>query len=299
MEDNYFLAKWLNDEMTDSERADFMENSDFEKFEKIKKYTAHLKVADFDEDKVLEKVLNSKKVTPKVIPLFRTQLMKYAAVLVVALTAFFLTQNLISETKYAENGKKTTFSLPDASEVVLNSGSEIKFKKWNWNSNRNLELKGEAYFKVAKGKQFEVTTNLGKVAVLGTQFDVKARENRFEVTCFEGRVKVNYKEKEIILTKGQNVTFENGIQTDSQSTNLQPEWLSNEVAFNKANLHAMLEEIQRQYNVTITVKNNYSNELFTGKLPTNNLDIALQIIAKTYHLEPKKITSNQIIFEVK
>lgn len=299
MEDNYFLAKWLNDEMTENERAEFMASADFEQFEKIKKYTTHLKVADFDEDKVLEKVLNHKKATPKVIPMFGNSMLKYAAILVIALSAFFLTQNLVSETQYAENGKKTTFSLPDASEVVLNSGSEIKFKKWNWNSNRNLELKGEAFFKVAKGKRFEVTTDLGKVAVLGTQFDVKARENRFDVTCFEGRVKVNYNTKEIILTKGQSVSFENGIQTDLHLENLQPEWLNNEIAFNKAKLNAIVAEVQRQYNVTITVKSNYSDELFTGKLPTNNLDIALQIIAETYHLVPKKTTSNQIIFEGK
>ncbi len=299
MEENYYLAKWLNDEMTENERAEFMASADFEQFEKIKKYTAHLKVADFDEAKVLEKVLNHKKATPKVIPMFGNWMLKYAAILVIALSAFFLTQNLVSETQYAENGKKTTFSLPDASEVVLNSGSEIKYKKWNWNSNRNLELKGEAYFKVAKGKRFEVTTDLGKVAVLGTQFDVKARESRFDVTCFEGRVKVNYNAKEIILTKGQSVSFENGIQTDLHLENLQPEWLNNEIAFNKAKLNAIVAEIQRQYNVTITIKSNYSDELFTGKLPTNNIDIALQIIAKTYHLVPKKITSNQIIFEGK
>ena len=299
MEENYYLAKWLNDEMTENERAEFMASADFEQFEKIKKYTAHLKVADFDEAKVLEKVLNHKKATPKVIPMFGNWMLKYAAILVIALSAFFLTQNLVSETQYAENGKKTTFSLPDASEVVLNSGSEIKYKKWNWNSNRNLELKGEAYFKVAKGKRFEVTTDLGKVAVLGTQFDVKARESRFDVTCFEGRVKVNYNAKEIILTKGQSVSFENGIQTDLHLENLQPEWLNNEIAFNKAKLNAIVAEIQRQYNVTITIKSNYSDELFTGKLPTNNLDIALQIIAETYHLVPKKITSNQIIFEGK
>lgn len=299
MEDNYFLAKWLNDEMTETELAEFIPAADFDQFKKIKNYTNHLKVADFDEAKVLEKVLNHKKANPQFIPMFGTGILKYAAILVIVLSAFFLTQNLVSDTQYAENGKKTTFSLPDASEVVLNSGSEIKYKKWNWNSNRNLELKGEAFFKVAKGKRFEVTTDLGKVAVLGTQFDVKARESRFDVTCFEGRVKVNYNTKEIILTKGQSVCFENGIQTNSQSENLQPEWLNNEIAFNKANLKSILGEIQRQYNVSITVKSDYSSDLFTGKLPTNQLDIALQIIAETYHLVPKKTTSNQIIFEGK
>ncbi|MBX9808439.1 MAG: FecR domain-containing protein, partial [Flavobacteriaceae bacterium] len=174
-----------------------------------------------------------------------------------------------------------------------------EFKKWNWNNHRSLDLQGEAYFKVAKGEKFEVETSLGKVTVLGTQFNVKARKNRFDITCFEGRVKVNYKDKEIILTHGQSVTFENGNQVNITATSLQPEWLENKIAFTKEKLPNIIDEISRQYNVTISVKSGYSDELFTGKIPTDNLEIALQIIATTYNLETKKIDTKKIIFEKK
>jgi transmembrane sensor len=299
MEKNYNLAKWLNNEMSNAELAEFKASPDFEKYEKIKNYSAQLKVADFDADSILENVIKHKKVTPKVISFYRNWMFRVAAVLVVGLAITFSMQNFVTETQYALNGKKITFSLPDNSEVVLNSGSEIKFKKWNWNNNRILKLSGEAYFKVAKGKKFEVVTSLGKVAVLGTQFNVKARENRFDITCFEGRVKVNYKDKEIILTHGQSVSFENGSQINTKATNQNPEWLENQIAFNKEHLRAILDEIQRQYNVSIEVKTTYPDELFTGKIPTNNLDIALKIIATTYHLESTKTESNKIIFEGK
>ncbi len=299
MEKKYNLAKWLNNEMSNTELAEFKASPDFEKYEKIKNYTAQLEVADFDVDSILENVIKHKKATPKVISIYRNWMFKVAAVLVVGLAITFSMQNFVTETQFALNGKKTTFSLPDNSEVVLNSGSEIKFKKWNWNNNRSLKLDGEAYFKVAKGKKFEVETNLGKVAVLGTQFNVKARKNRFDITCFEGRVKVNYKDKEIILTHGQSVTFENGLQINTLATNQNPEWLENQIAFNKEHLRAILDEIQRQYNVSIDVKTKCPEELFTGKIPTNNLDIALKIIASTYHLESTKTESNKIIFDGK
>ncbi len=299
MEKNYILAKWLNNEMTKEELAEFEANPDFEMFEKIKNYSAQLKVADFDETQLLETVISHEKVAPKVVPLYKNWIFRVAAILVLGVGITFLMQNFVTETQYALNGKKTTFSLPDHSEVVLNAGSEIKYKKWNWDNHRNLKLNGEAYFKVAKGKKFEVETNLGKVAVLGTQFDVKARKNRFDVTCFEGRVKVNYNEKEIILTHGQSVTFENGKQINNTIDSEKPEWLANRISFNKENLRNILDEIQRQYNITIEVKTKGSDELFTGKIPTDNLDIALEIIATTYHLEPKKITANKIIFEGK
>lgn len=299
MEKNYILTKWLNDELTEAELAEFKTDPDFEKYEKIKNYSAQLKVADFNEAKVLETILSHEKAATKVIPLYKNWMFRVAAILILALGIAFSVQNFSRETQYASNGARTTFSLPDNSQVVLNSGSEIEYKKWNWDNHRNLELDGEAYFRVAKGKKFEVKTNLGKVTVLGTQFNVKARKNRFDITCFEGRVKVNYKDKEIILTPGKSVAFENGKQLDLLVDTQKPEWLENKIAFNKENLRNILDEIQRQYNTTIEVKADYSNELFTGKIPLDNLDIALQIIGTTYHLEPNKISSNKIIFEGK
>ena len=299
MKENHILAKWLDNNLTEAELAEFKADPDCEKYEKIKNYTAHLEVLDFNEVKVLEHVISHKKNTSKVIPLYKNWLFRGAAVLVIGLGITFMMQNFVSQTQYALNGKRTTFSLPDNSEVVLNAGSKIKYKKWNWDNNRNLKLHGEAYFKVAKGKKFEVTTDLGKVAVLGTQFNVKARENRFDVICFEGRVKVNYKNKEVILTHGQSVTFENGKQINTTANAPKPEWLENQITFNKEHLRNILDEIQRQYDVSIEVKANYSDELFTGKIPTDNIDVALQIIATTYHLEPNKITTNKIIFEGK
>lgn len=299
MEKNYNISKWLNDELTEAELAEFKANPDFEKYEKIKNFSAQLKVADLDEAKMLDNILSHKKETAKVIPLHKNWMFRVAAVLVLALGITFAVQNFSTETQYASNGERTSFLLPDNSEVVLNAGSEIEYKKWNWTRNRNLELQGEAYFKVAKGQKFEVKTSLGKVTVLGTQFDVKARKNRFDITCFEGRVKVNYKDKEIILTHGQSVTFENGNQINTKATEQKPEWLENKMAFSKEKLPNIIDEIQRQYDVTISLKSGYSNELFTGKIPTDNLDIALQIIATTYNLESKKIDANTIIFEKK
>lgn len=299
MEKNYILTKWLNDELTEAELAEFKADPDFEKFEKIKKYSAQLKVADFNDAKILENILSHEKQTPKVIPLYKNWMFRVAAILIIALGIAFSVQNFSRETQFASNGARTTFSLPDNSQVVLNSCSEIEYKKWNWDNHRNLELKGEAYFRVAKGKKFEVKTNLGKVTVLGTQFNVKARKNRFDITCFEGRVKVNYNDIEIILTPGKSVAFENGKQLNLSVDTQKPEWLDNKIAFNKENLRNILDEIQRQYNTTIEVKTNYSNELFTGKIPLDNLDVALQIIATTYHLEPNKISPNKIIFEGK
>lgn len=299
MKKNHTLAKWLNDELSDKELAEFEASPDFEKYQKIKNYTAHLELDDFDENAMLSHILQQKKVVPKVIPLHKKWLFRAAAIFVLALGIAIAMKKIVPETQSANFAERTTFLLPDNSEVVLNCGSEIVYKKWNWKNKRRIDLEGEAYFKVAKGRRFEVQTSLGKVSVLGTQFNVKARKNRFDVSCYEGRVKVNYANTQIVLTHGQSVTFENGKQFNSTTNSLQPEWIDNQMAFNQENISSLLDEVERQYNITIELKNKEAKDSFTGKLPTNNLDVALQIISTTYHLQANKVTNNKIIFDEK
>lgn len=301
MEENYKLAKWLAGEMTDAALKEFQAEPDFPLYEKIKLYSSQLETPIFDENKILNSILEAKKQTPKVVTLKPNWFMRIAAVLIIGFGLFFAFNTFTPSTELAENGKQTTFLLPDNSQVVLNSGSQIDYKKWNWSDNRNLKLNGEAYFKVAKGKKFEVNTNLGKVSVLGTQFNVKARKDRFDVVCFEGKVKVNFNTQEVILTPGQMVSFEGNERIVSKTiSDAKPVWLSKELSFEKEKLTAVLEEIQRQYNITIDAKNIKSNQLFTGKIPSNNIDIALKTITSIYHLNYSKSTnSNYVIEEIK
>ncbi|WP_264537824.1 FecR family protein [Flavobacterium sp. N1736] len=299
MKKNRLLAKWLNNDLSADELAAFEASPDFEKYQKIKQYTDHLEVADLDENAMLSNILKQKKATPKVVPLYKKWVFQAAAILVLALGITFAMQYFVHETQTADFGKRTNFSLPDNSEVVLNSGSEISYKKWNWDNNRTLELKGEAYFRVAKGKRFEVHTNLGKVTVLGTQFNVKARKNRFDVICYEGRVKVNYANTQILLTHGQGVSFENGKQVKVEVHTSKPEWIDNQISFYKENIRTILDEVERQYNIKIELNTKDTISLFTGKLPAKDLNVALQIISTTYHLEAKKVSDNKIIFDEK
>ena len=296
MDEDYKLAKWLNNELTAEELAEFKQNPDFALYEKIKENSARLKTPEFDQDKMLNAVVSTKKAT-KVIKLKQNWFARIAAVLVIGLGLFFAYENN-NVTYYGTNDVVPVIKLPDNSEVAINNNSEIKYQKWFWKNNRTIDLKGEAYFKVAKGKTFEVNTNLGKVTVLGTQFNVNSKDNTFEVTCYEGKVKVNYKNQELILTKGMLVTFENDTKLERKTTLSMPNWASDEIeiSFTNQNLQAIIAEIEKTYDITIKTSTITTNQLFTGKIPNNNLDVALEIIASTYHLQIKK--SNETSFEL-
>jgi transmembrane sensor len=299
MEENYELAKWLAGEMSEAELKSFQKNPAFETYHKIAQYTSQLEAPAFNADKVLEKVIAQPKKSTKVVSLQQTWWFKAAAVVVLFLGLTFFYKTNIAITETAGNGAQAIFTLPDNSSIVLNSGSEIEYNKWSWDQNRQLQLSGEAYFKVAKGKKFEVNTHLGTVTVLGTQFNVKARNKRFDVTCYEGRVKVNYQNQEIVITRGKRVSFENGVLLAIPDTMvLQPEWTSGELAFVNENLTAIIAELERQFDCSIDYKGASTSQLFTGTLPAKNLDDALQILAATYHLKSKKESDHKITLEL-
>lgn len=294
MEEKYMLAKWINNELTTEEINDFKKSQDYSIYKNIKEYSAQLKTKEFDEGDLLNKIKLRKNDSTKVIQIAQNWFFRIVALILISLGVFMFYQENNSVVEFVEKGHKSTFVLPDNSEITLNSDSELKYKEKNWENNRTLHLTGEAYFKVAKGKKFEVNTNLGKVTVLGTQFNVKARNNRFDVICFEGKVKVNYNDKTIILKQSDKVSFENNdLIIQKKTAETMPSWLENEIVFDQEQLKNILEEIERQYNISIKCDLKSTNQLFTGEIPNNNIEVALQIIATTFQLQTKKVSNFQ------
>lgn len=289
MDQDNKLAKWLSDEMTDAELKEFAASPEFETYARIKKYSAELTAPAADLDRTYMQIAAKRSNTvtePKVRRI--GWLPQVAAILVIALglTWFLTKDNVVSQ--MAANGNRTEFLLPDNSEVVLNAGSEADFNASDWNDRREVKLKGEAYFKVAKGKTFDVVTPTGTVTVVGTQFNVKARESRFEVVCYEGKVKVAYQGKIVYLLPGDGVAYQDNMPVAMpDDAKKQPGWITNQATFINEKPESVIDELERQYNITIELPGNVTQP-FTGTLPTNNLDNALDAFATPYHLKPVK-----------
>jgi ferric-dicitrate binding protein FerR (iron transport regulator) len=97
-----------------------------------------------------------------------------------------------------------TVWLPDSSMVLLNSRSKLTSNYQLIGGKRQLELEGEAYFRVKKGKPFQVSFPGGKLQVLGTEFNVNAYSAQYvRIDCVSGKVLVEINKKLITLVKGQ------------------------------------------------------------------------------------------------
>ncbi|WP_223269143.1 MULTISPECIES: FecR family protein [unclassified Polaribacter] len=270
----------------------------FKTLEKIAHYAPQIATPKVDVQKALASLkLKTKKTAKKnkVVSLNFKQIFKYAAALLVLFTSgyFLLFNNTSSfKTTYAQTKNVT---LPDNSEVFLNANSEIIYTKKNWEEGRSLTLKGEAFFKVQKGKTFTVQTNIGSVTVLGTQFNVKKRTNYFEVKTYEGLVSVAYKDTLVKLPKGTIFRVINDeIATKKTFDIREKSWLQKESNFKSTSLRFVLAEIENQFGYTIETENINLNVLYSGGFKHTDVQIAMQSVTiplqLSYKINGKKIT---------
>ena len=301
MDQEYYIKKWLNGTITEAEKAEFEKLNDFQVINKISESLSAFKAPNYDAHAELEKFhLKSTSQGKEVKIRFLVPLLRIAAVLVLVATSFFyfyLNANTSFSTLAREKSKIT---LPDDSNIELNVLTSVSYKKRIWDISRKVELDGEAYFKVAKGSKFEVETTEGIVSVLGTQFNVKNRENFFEVVCFEGLVEVKSDKEVEELAPGHSFRIINGVVHKRDNVHeIAPSWVNNISSFQSVPFSQVIQEFEIQYGVKVNTQDIDLNQLFTGKFIHNDQKLALQSISIPLNLEYTLAEENQIILSGK
>ncbi len=297
MQENH-LAKWLNNELSAEELSEFKNSEAYASFERIVAASGSLKGPDFDVDEALMAFRNKQTLQdPKVVQLrpYKRFLQVAAAVVILLVGSYFYVNSLDATiaTQYAETKE---IVLPDHSKVILNADSELSYSKKNWDANRNLNLKGEAFFKVAKGEKFTVATTDGTVSVLGTQFNVENRNDFFEVSCYEGLVSVSFNNKDYKLPAGSSFVVINGAITTTQKLDAEsPSWMHSESSFKSVPLKYVFDEFQRQHNITVSTENIDTNQLYTGSFSNSDANLALQSISAPSQIK-FKLEGNKVLF---
>ncbi|MGM0529113.1 MAG: FecR family protein [Bacteroidota bacterium] len=200
---------------------------------------------------------------------------RIAAILFIPLLLYFLLSNNIfttySETAfseiYAPLGARAMFTLPDGSSGWLNSGSFLKFPTEFKNKTRNVELKGEAFFKVKsdEGKPFIVSGTEIEVAAYGTSFNVNSYPEDMlnKVTLIKGKIrcystfdgKRNSKKYlnpgEMLVNDRNNYSYNKIIDVDTSKITA---WKDGKLVFRDETFDEVVRKINRWYNVNIVIK---------------------------------------------
>ena len=300
MDNTKNILKWLNNEMSAEELKEFQQTEDYRNYIEISKASEYLDSPNLNPDIALadfKQRLAERKET-KVIPLYKKLAFRVAAsvLILLGLTTYFLLNNSSTtiSTQFAEN---KTFTLQDESVIQLNAGSSIRYKKEGFENNRQLNLEGEAFFDVVKKGKFVVETSYGDISVLGTSFNIKSRKNDFTVFCFTGKVQVKALNKVFTLTKGEGVRLNKNKEPVlfNDETLKTPNWMNKESVFYEVPYQEVIDELERQYNVKISLKNVETDYIFTGAFDNNNLDSAIKSVTLPLNL---KYQQNNNLIEI-
>jgi len=183
----------------------------------------------------------------------------------------------IHNTLSTPKGALYHLTLSDGTKVWLNAASSITYPVRFNADERRVSIKGEAYFEVAKNaaKPFKVSVDDMLVTVLGTHFNVNAYKDAATIntTLLEGAVNVQN------LQSGDSRNIRPGqqakllpthqISVASVNTDIAIAWKNGLFQFEKADLHSLLNEVARWYNIQVEWKGDGTPDLFTGTIPRN------------------------------
>ena len=189
-------------------------------------------------------------------------------------------------------GTISKVTLPDGTEVWLNSGSTLSYPQQFTKNGRVVALSGEAYFKVTSNKfnRFDVLVPDGVVvSAYGTEFNVNAykENNVLDIALVSGNIDVeDVKEQKTYTVKpGQSAVYAKQNQEISVSqTNLAVKtgWKDGKIMFRRSSMSEVAQRLSRHFNVEIHLEGDelYQYE-YSATFTTETLSEILQLLERT------------------
>jgi transmembrane sensor len=207
--------------------------------------------------------------------------------------------NLVSELKYtsvvAEKGQISKVILPDSSIVWINSGTTLTYDNNFSQDNRNLSLKGQAFFEVKKNKHLPLIVTSGDlhVKVLGTRFDVKAYpdDDEIKVTLESGKVELlSAKDKSFAykMIPGQMASYNlqsSEVKMETVVTQDYSSWKTGKLIFIDTPMAEVIKSLKRKFDVEIEVGNtSVYRSVFNANFKNESMKEILDYIQFSCHL---------------
>ncbi|MFA5713740.1 MAG: FecR domain-containing protein [Bacteroidales bacterium] len=168
-------------------------------------------------------------------------------------------------------GEEYIVQLADGSNVLLSSQSTLEFTLFTSNGNREVKLKGEAFFDVKSDTQhpFIVRTSMGDVVALGTSFKVRdyLEEEKVEVILESGLVAYSPKShssKKLLLLPGDKIIDkkEQGVIKEEPSESTLANLTEESLVFSNLPLSKILKILEYLYNIEFVYETTSIREFY-------------------------------------
>ncbi len=187
---------------------------------------------------------------------------------------------ILYNTLVIPRGGEYQLVLSDGTKIWMNSLSELRYPTKFTGSERNVFLKGEAYFEVAKNASmpFIVKTNKAEIMVLGTHFNITAYEDEKDVktTLIEGSVKIKSQTASRLLKPGEQAVLNNDGQLNiNKDINVGEAiaWKNGLFEFKGSDIEQIMRKASRWYDIKVIYQGAMPDTKFTGRI-SRDVDIS-------------------------
>lgn len=210
--------------------------------------------------------------------------------------------NLLQQ--YIPTAEMQSFTLPDGTQVQLNSQSTLLYPKKFTGKNRSVFLIGEANFKVRPDKKhpFIVKSNDFQVTALGTEFNVAVYPEHTiaAATLISGSVLVEYNnlKSRIILKPNEQLAYNKKTHEDQLSMPDMQEitaWQRGELIFREMTVQDIIRVLERKYPYTFEYKlkslktDRYSFRFKDGAPLSEVMDVIVSVVGQMeYQIKENK-----------
>lgn len=175
-------------------------------------------------------------------------------------------------------GGEFRITLEDGTEVLLNAQSQLIYPETFAADERRVQVKGEAYFRVARDEQkpFIVETDGQALRVLGTEFNVHSYDNdpSVETTLVSGSIALQplgAGDAQLLLTPGHQAVFSKAgrdIQVRSVDTEVVTSWKDGKFVFENQTLEQIMLTLSRWYDFEYEFADaSAAKTVFMGRIP--------------------------------
>lgn len=154
--------------------------------------------------------------------------------------------------------ESTTVRLGDGSIVLVGPDSRLRIV--GESGKREVWLEGRAFFAVAHDdhRPFAVRTHAGDAVVLGTRFDIRARDDDLQLLVVEGAVRVGARGGEIEIE--ENVRLTVSVASDPVAQPVDPDelqqelsWVGDFLVFSDTPLSRAAKELSERYDIPVAI----------------------------------------------
>ncbi len=239
--------------------------------------------------------------------------LKYAAMALFLISGsmfWYLNSKSNVELSYHSDNHVKEIQLADGSMVWLNRNSSLEVLEGYNGEERKVNLKGEAFFKIAKNPQkpFLITCKNTMTEVLGTSFNIDSEEQseNVEINVATGIVSFTChkwywidESKKLIAGESCRYSETSGLTKRKNVTDNYLAWKTKHIKFDNSKIEDVCKVLTNVYGQNISCSGKKLDEVkFTAVFKNKQLDDIIEIIAFSIDANVVK-NDHQIKFEIK